>query len=238
MGLVMEKEAVSLNKVVLLALGDAVNPCALAVLTMMLFAIATYNPNKREKVLLAGLAFCLSVFVMYFVYGIIIIKSFQLVQTISSIRLFLYKGLGIAAMLLGVLQIKDFFFYKEGSVGTEMPMSMRPKLKKIIGKVTSPTGAFGVGAFVTLFLLPCTIGPYVILGGMLSFEELFNVLDLLTLYNLIFISPMLAITFIVYFGVRKIGDVAEWKKKNVELLHLVSGIIIFGLGLSMFMSWI
>ncbi len=232
------EQSINVSTVVWLALVDAINPCALAVLTMMLFAIATYNPNKREKILQAGLAFSLSVFLMYFVYGIIIIKSFQLIQAITSVRIMLYKGLGIAAMLLGVLQIKDFFFYKEGSLGSEMPMSLRPKLKKIVGKVTSPAGAFGIGAFVTLFLLPCTIGPYVILGGMLSFSEVFQVLDLLTLYNFIFISPMLAITFIVYFGVRKIGDVADWKKKNVELLHLSSGLIIFALGFSMLMGWV
>jgi len=232
------EETVGIGQVVWLALVDAVNPCALAVLTMMLFAIVTHNPEQKRKVLLSGLAFSLSVFVMYFIYGIILIKFFQVIQAIKSVQFWLYKTLGIIAILLGAFQIKDFFSYKEGGFMREMPMSLRPKLKKIIGRVTSPWGAFGVGSFVTIFLLPCTIGPYVILGGMLSLGEMVTALPMLTLYNFIFISPMLVITLVIYFGISKIGDVAEWKKQNIERMHLVSGLIILTFGVSMLMGWV
>ena len=101
----------TLAKVISLAVVDAINPCALAVLAMMLIAIITYNPKNKMNVILSGLAFSTSVFIMYMIYGIFIIKSFQLVQDITSIRLWLYKILGGAAVLLGALQIKDFICY-------------------------------------------------------------------------------------------------------------------------------
>jgi len=116
---------------------------------------------------------------MYLIYGLLIVKFFQVIQGLSAIRLWLYKALGLIAIVLGVLNIKDFIKYKPGSIGTEMPMFMRPKVKKIISGITSPKGAFGVGIFVTLFLLPCTIGPYIIVGGILSALEFLKILPLL-----------------------------------------------------------
>lgn len=233
-----EKQSITLAKTISLAAVDAVNPCALAVLTMMLIAIITYNPKDKKNIILAGLAFTASVFIMYLIYGLIIIRFFQLVQAITSVRLILYKGLAIVAIILGILEIKDFISYKAGSLGTEMPLSLRPKVKKIISGITSPKGAFGIGAFVTIFLLPCTIGPYIILGGMLSFNEILQSIPSLLIYNFIFVLPMLIITIIVYMGISKVEDVSEWKDKNIKILHLVSGIIITCLGVAMLFGWV
>lgn len=225
-------------KIVSLAAVDAVNPCALAVLSLILIALITYNPKNKRNVLLGGLAFTLSVFVIYFLYGLVIIKFFQVIQVLTSIRLFLYKLLGVVAVILGILNVKDFFFYKPGGFGTEMPMSLRPKVKKIVSGITSPKGAFVVGAFVTIFLLPCTIGPYIIAGGILSTLELVKTIPWLLIYNIIFILPMLVITGIVYAGITGIENVSKWKDKNIRYLHLIAGAIILCLGIIMIFGWI
>jgi len=231
-------EGISLIKIISLALADAVNPCAFAVLTMLLVSIIAFNPRQKTSIIWAGISFSTAVFVMYVIYGLLIIKSFQLVQGITTVRPFLYKALGGMAIILGTLQIKDFFSYKTGSFATEMPVGWRPKVKNVIAKVTSPAGAFSVGLFVTLFLLPCTIGPYVILGGLLSVMEIVKTLPALLLYNVIFIAPMLLITLVVYLGLSRVEDVQNWKDKNIRYLHLVAGLLIFGLGMAMFFQWI
>ncbi len=223
----------TLAKIVSLALVDAVNPCALSVLTLVLLSITTYNPRNKKKVLLAGFAFSLAVLVMYFFYGLVLIRFFQVIQALTGIKLFLYKALGIAAIVLGILEIKDYFHYSPGGIFTEMPLKLRPLAGKIIKGITSPKGAFFTGMFVTVFLLPCTIGPYVITSGLLSAYKLISTIPLLLLYNIIFISPMIGITLIVYAGVSRISDVKEWRKKNVRLLHLIAGIIITVLGTGM-----
>ncbi len=234
----MERQEISWPKTISLAFVDAVNPCALAVMTMMLLAIITYNPQDKKNIILVGLAFTLAVFLMYLFYGLVIIRFFKIVQLITNVRLILYKILAIVAIILGSLQIKDFLRYKPGSLGTEMPLGLRPKVKKIISGITSPLGAFGVGLFVTVFLLPCTIGPYIILGGMLSFSESLKTLPYLLLYNFIFILPMLLITALVYLGISKIDDVSAWKDKNVKILHLIAGLIIICLGVAMLFGWV
>lgn len=234
-----ESSKLSIGKIISLGLADSVNPCALSVLALVLIAIVTYNPGNRKKILLAGFSFVLAVLIMYLVYGFLIIKAFEVVESITSIREFLYGKLGInfilgiGAIVLGVLGLKDFFSYKPGGVGTEMPLFLRPKVNKLISKVTSPLAAFGVGIFVTLFLLPCTIGPYVILGGLLVGEGFVSAIPSLLLYNLIFVLPMIAVTILVYIGSRKAEDVKDWKDKNVRYMHLAAGILMLIIGILM-----
>ena len=226
---------VSFIKTVTLALSDSVNPCALAILMMMLISIITYNPGDRKAVLLSGLSFVLAVLVMYFFYGILIVKFFDIIQSFKSIQAIITPTLslvmGIFSLVLGILEIKDFVAYKPGSFATEMPLGLRPKVQRLIAKVTSPIGAFVLGLFVTIFLLPCTIGPYFILGGLISTgsTDISAMLPYLLLYNLVFVLPMVIVTLVIFFGVRNVDDVKNWKDKNVRIMHLIAGILLSGL---------
>lgn len=233
----ISEQKVSLIKTITLALADSVNPCAMAILMMMLIAIVTYNPGDKKAILLSGISFVSAVLVMYLIYGIFIVKFFDLLQNFKSIQSVITPVLslvmGILALILGVLEVRDFFAYKPGSLGTEMPMNLRPKVQKIISRITSPSGAFTLGMFVTIFLLPCTIGPYFILGGLISTgsTSISSMLPYLFLYNFIFVIPMIIITGIIFFGVKNIDDVKNWKDKNVRTLHLISGILLTGLAI-------
>ena len=109
---------ISFLRLIALAGADAVNPCALAVLVLVLVALLTAE-RKKSDVLKGGLMFTLAVFIFYILYGLIMIGIFKSVEnTIAGIRIYLLKGLGVFAMFLGALNIKDFFFYKAGSVMT------------------------------------------------------------------------------------------------------------------------
>jgi cytochrome c biogenesis protein CcdA len=219
----------TLPKILFLAVVDAINPCALAVLTLMLIAILTYNPTQKRDVLLAGLAFIIAVFVMYLIYGLIIIKSFQLIQALTFVKLWLYKILGGGAVILGCFKLRDFFRYKA-------VCKVSPKVDRIISKITSPKGALLVGAFVTIFLLPCTIGPYVICGGILCPLGVLNSLPWLLLYNLIFILPMLVVVLLIYLSLGNVKDISNWQAKNIRYLHLIAGLVILGLGIAMLLG--
>ena len=61
-------------------------------------------------------------------------------------------------------------------------------------------------------------------------------IPILLLYNLVFVLPMLAIVGGVYLGQKRVGDVANWKERNVTKLHLIAGIIILGLGVAMLLG--
>lgn len=228
------KSNLSPSKAVELALADAVNPCAIAVMIVMLTAIINYNPDDKKKVLYAGFAFVISIFLTYLFYGVVIVNIFKFIQTLfSSFKSLIYLIVGIFAATLGVMNIYDYINYEPGGFLTEMPKFLRPKMKKVVKGITSPKGAAVTGIFVTLFLLPCTIGPYIAALWMLSFFEFIETLPWLLFYNLIFVSPMIAITVLIYYGAAEVEDISEWRDENIRYLHLGAGIVIFGVGACM-----
>ena len=226
---------IPLIEIIGLAFVDAVNPCALAVMTIVLMTLLTQNPEKKKQVLLGGLAFTLAVFILYFLYGLIMIQFFaHVIPATGKFSYYIFRGFGLFAIILGILNIKDYFAYKPGGLATEMPLKMRPKMKSIIKKMTSPKGAFVTGLFVTLFLLPCTIGPYIIASGKLSVLHFLQTIPWLLIYNLIFIIPMIGITLAIYFGLTTVNNVSGWKERNIKILHLIEGLILTILGILMF----
>ncbi len=224
---------ISLPTVMSLALVDAINPCALAVLILMLLAITTHNPGSKRDVLLAGATFTLAVFVCYFLYGIALILFFQALQDLAPVRLLLYQVLGAGAILLGTLHLLDFFSGGGGQSLTALPGRFRTRIGRILARMASPRGAFLVGAFVSVFLLPCTIGPYILGCGILSILGLVQVVPYLILYNLIFILPMAGITLAMVLGIGTAAGAAGWRAQNVRYLHLISGTIILLIGIAM-----
>lgn len=233
------QDVCSIGTISALAIADAVNPCEMAVLLMVLVSILTHDPKNKKKVLYAGLAFSFAIFVTYILYGTIIIEFFTtFTELTKASSVFIYRGLAVLAMIIGALQIKDYFFYKPGGVATEMPLWMRPYAKLAITKITSVWGAFFVGIFVTLFLLPCTMGPYFVASLLLAKQGVLASIPMLIYYNLIFILPMIIITLIVYFGFSKVEQISGWKERNIKMLHLIAGILVFGIGISILLGWI
>lgn len=222
---------ISIMILVWAALVDAINPCAFAVLILLVATVAS-SKGKKES-LYSGLLFSLSIFVSYFLMGLGIYKAigfFNLPQIFSIV-------IGILAILIGLANLKDFFWYGKGFV-MEVPFSWRPKMQAIIKRVTSPLGALGVGFIVSVFLLPCTSGPYLVILGLLAQKkEMARTISLLVLYNLIFILPMVLITIGMYFGVRA-RKLEDWRQKNIRLLHLIGGAIMLFIGAYVIYKWI
>ncbi|MCW8966324.1 MAG: hypothetical protein OQK82_06530 [Candidatus Pacearchaeota archaeon] len=230
---------VNFLRITTLALADSVNPCAIAVLTMVLMSILIQNPDKKKKVLFAGGAFVLSVYVGYLFYGLIIIQFFKIfAQFLRESSSIVYDVLAIFAMILGALNVKDFFYYKKGGIATEMPIWMRPKVKRITQRIVSPSGAFVIGFLVTLFLLPCTIGPYIIASGLLSELGTLKTIPWLLYYNILFVLPMLVIVGLVYYGLTRVEDVSGWKERNIRRLHLAAGLLLFLVGFALLIGWL
>jgi len=210
---------------------DAINPCALAVMAIVLTSLLLANPQKRNIVLFGGFSFTSAVFILYFIYGLGITAAFGLFSSIAPV---VTKGIGIFAIILGILNLKDYLVYKPGGIATEMPLTIRPRMKIWVKRITSPKGAFLIGVLVTGFLLPCTIGPYIVASGVLAELSFISRIPWLLFYNLIFVLPMIAITLGIYFGVTSVEKLSGWKDKNVKNLHLIEGLILIILGILTF----
>jgi cytochrome c biogenesis protein CcdA len=227
----IKKSNLTIFAVVAGAVVDAINPCAFAVLIILMTTIlASGNPRKALK---SGLAFSSSIFISYFLMGV------GLYSVISSgnVTLTIYRLVGVLAIILGVLNLKDWLWYGKGFI-MEVPMSWRPKLKQIIGSVTNPVGAFAIGFLVSLFLLPCTSGPYIVILGLLAKNPLdLTAIFYLLIYNLIFIAPMILISYFVYKGFDP-KKAEEIRQKNLKRLHLIAGIVMILIGVVILRGWI
>jgi cytochrome c biogenesis protein CcdA len=210
---------------------DAINPCAFAVLIILMSTILSTGGGR--KALKTGLAFALSIFISYFLMGLGLYKALG----IGEISHLFFNVVGWLAVILGLLNLKDYFWYGKGFL-MEVPMSWRPRLKSLLRSVTSPLGAFGIGFLVSIILLPCTSGPYIVILGMLAKKTLYvKAIFYLVIYNLIFVLPMVLITFAVYKGFDP-KKAEEIRQKRLRTLHLIAGIVMLLMGFVILMGWV
>jgi cytochrome c biogenesis protein CcdA/glutaredoxin len=209
---------------------DAINPCAFAVLIILITAVL--GAGSRKRALYAGLAFSLSVFISYYLMGLGLYSAVEAAGVTHG----LYVAVAVLAILIGLLNLKDYLWYGKWFI-MEVPLSWRPKLKGLIQHVTSIPGAFLIGFVVSLFLLPCTSGPYIVILGLLAKTETRAAAMLwLVLYNVVFVVPMIAITVAVYFGLTTAEKAEAWRTSHLHIMHLIAGLIILLLGVAMMAS--
>jgi cytochrome c biogenesis protein CcdA/glutaredoxin len=206
---------------------DAINPCAFAVLVILITAILASGAKRRA--LYAGLAFSLSVFISYYLMGLGLYSAVQAARLTHA----LYVAIGLLAIVLGLFNLKDFLWYGKW-FAMEVPQRWRPAMKRLLQGVTSVPGAFLVGFAVSLFLLPCTSGPYIVVLGLLAKTSTQAQAALwLLLYNAIFVLPMILITGAVYLGWTTTQEIEQWRTRSLRVLHLVAGSVLLLLGLAM-----
>ena len=213
--------------ITLAALADSINPCAMMVLILLMSSLLVYQSGNRKRIFATAFAFIFAVFSTYFFIGFLltnIISAFD----VSKPIIFAVSGI---AILLGILNLKDAFFFRKGGWAVEIPEMWRDKLTNVIMKVTSPVGAFFAGMIVTLFELPCTGGPYIFgLSLISSSVDVVERITLLLYYNFIFVLPLIALAFIVIKGTATIEQAEEWRNRHFKLLHGVTGVVLIVCG--------
>lgn len=206
---------------------DAVNPCACAVLILLLGTLIA--AGKRRKIIGAGLAFTAATYISYLLMGLGLYTAIQA----TRLQHMIYLIVACLAIVVGLWEMKDYLWYGRWFT-IEVPNSWRPALKRITSSVTSVPGAFAVGFLVSLFLLPCTSGPYIIILGLLAQTTTREyAIMMLALYNFIFVLPFIIITLGVAFGFTTTARAEKWRRERLDKLHLITGIIMVALGITM-----
>jgi len=223
-------ERLTIPALVLAALADSVNPCTFAVLVLLLGTLLV--AGRKGKMLYAGLAFILAIYVSYFLMGIGI---FTVIQAAGIQRIFIMVVSSLA-ILVGLWNMKDYFAYGKWFT-IEVPARWRPTVKRITSSVITIPGAFAVGVLDSIFLLPCSSGPYIAILALLS-ETTSRGTGLLYLafYNFIFVLPLLIITLAVHFGYTTTARAERWRSERLKVLHLISGVLMFLMGVGMIIA--
>ncbi len=217
-------ELPALPVVVLTALIDSINPCAIGVLVVLIATLLGLSKNKK-KMLAVGMIYISAVFLTYLAAGfglLVVIQKLNISTQLSWI-------VGGLVIILGLLEIKDFFWYGKG-LTLQIPARRAKQIQQMMNKISIP-GSIVLGMFVAAVELPCTGGPYLAITTLLAQIGLsWGVFWLLVLYNFIFVLPLIVILFTVYFGVDT-KVIKEWKDKQKKWMRLFMGLIMIALGI-------
>ena len=213
---------------VLIAALDSFNPCAFFVLLFLLSLLI--HVRSRKRMLLIGGAFVLCSGIVYFLFMAAWLNLFLLVGHLSAIT----TVAGAVALTVGIINAKDFFFYKKG-VSLSIPESAKPRLfARMRGLLiaeslaTMLTGALVLAVAANSYELLCTAGFPMVFTRVLTLHSLppGRYYFYLGLYNVVYVIPLAVIVgiFTVTLGSRKMS---EWQGR---VLKLLSGMMMILLG--------
>jgi len=213
---------------------DSFNPCAFFILIFLL-NLLIYARSRRRMLLIGGIFIFFSGF-LYMVFMFILYNTLIQLQTKENI-IFLSILVGLIVLPMGILNIKDFFFFKKGA-SLSIPDDKKPKIyKQMRGLIKNPKlgatiiGTIILAATVNFYELICTIGlPLVFIKELVknSIEQSSaSYFSYILLYNIVYVIPLVIITFIFVFTLGK-RKLSEW---HGRIMKLVSGIMLTSFGL-------
>jgi len=213
---------IKLATVVVTALVDSVNPCAIGVMLLLVTYLARLRSQKK-RMILVGSIYIAAVYIAYFLIGIGLLMFLQKFGLAEPVGIFV----GILIIGAGILEIKDFFWYGQGFSLT-IPARYVAPIKKYARKGTIPA-VIALGFLVAAVELPCTGGPYLAITAILAKDFQWVALWYLLLYNLIFVMPLIVILVLSYFGA-SVPKMKAWKMKYRKWMRLAIGIVLIALG--------
>jgi glutaredoxin len=208
---------------------DGFNPCAFWVLSFLLTIVM--HARSRKKILLIGGIFVVTSAVLYFLFMAAWLNLFLFVGYVGMTRIII----AVVAIVAGLVNVKDFFFFKQG-ISLSIPDRFKPSLFKKMRNLThqSRTGALVAGTVVlalfanTLELL-CTAGFPAIYTRILTLQHIgsFSYYLYLALYNVIYVIPLALMVgfFALTMGGRKFSEAQG------RVLKIISGALMLILGL-------
>ena len=214
----------TLPVVIITALIDSINPCAIGVLILLIATLVSLSKD-RIKMLKVGAIYISAVFLTYLAAGfglLIFIQKLNISELLSWI-------VGVLVIILGLIEIKDFWWYGQG-ISLQIPARRAQQIKKMMKKISIP-GSIILGIFVAAVELPCTGGPYLAITTLLAkIGFSWSIFWLLALYNFIFVLPLIIILALAYFGMST-EKLSAWKNEKKRWMRLSIGIVMIALGI-------
>ncbi len=216
-----------------LALGllDGFNPCAMWVLLFLLSLLVRLQ-DRRRMVLVAG-TFVLVSGAVYYAFMAAWLNLFLAVGMSTALRV----GLAVLALLIGLVNVKDFFAFGRG-VSLSIPASSKPglyaRMRGILKAETLPGSLAAVAllAVVVNFVeLLCTAGLPAIYTAVLTQQGL-SPLAHYAYLGLYILAYMADDALMVSLAVLALGK-AKLTERGARMLKLLSGAVMLVLGLIM-----
>lgn len=210
---------------------DGLNPCAIAILLLFISYLFTIR-KTRQGIVKMGIIYIAAVYLAYLLIGLGLMKA----VLVTGVPHFMAWVGSIAVIALGTLNLINYFV-PQFPIKIRVPDFTKGAISEYMYKATMPA-AFILGFVVGLCTFPCSGGPYVAIITMLSNEVTwFRGLFYLLIYNLMFVMPLVAI-LILSGNKKSVEKIERWESSNSKYLHLISGLLMVGLGLIIILFFI
>jgi len=213
---------------IIVAGADSINPCALFVLLFLLSFLV--HVRSRVRMAVVGGTFVFFSGLIYFLFMAAWLNLFFVLGNISIITAIA----GIVAIVIGAINIKDFFALKKGISLTLSEDASGKLIKRMRGLLNAESmtsmlvGAIVLAVAANSYELLCTVGLPMVYVRVLTLNELtpFSYYMYLVFYNVVYVIPLLAVVvvFTATLGARKL---TEWQGR---VLKLLSGLMMVTLG--------
>jgi thiol-disulfide isomerase/thioredoxin len=207
---------------------DSLNPCAFFVLLFLLSLLV--HARSRARMLLIGGVFVGISGLVYFLFMAAWLNLFLFVGEV----LWITTGAGLLALIMGLINIKDFFYFQRG-VSLSIPEGAKPglfnRMRRLVGAPTLASmlvGTVVLGILANAYELLCTAGFPMVFSRILTLRELSpgGYYSYIVLYCLVYVLPLFLIVmvFALTLGQRKLSA------NEGRLLKLMSGLMMAALG--------
>jgi cytochrome c biogenesis protein CcdA/thiol-disulfide isomerase/thioredoxin len=213
---------------VLIAFVDGVNPCSIWVLTMLI--ALTLHTGSRKRVALIGIIF---ISITALVYALFIAGLFTFLTFISFVT-WIQVVVALVALVFALVNIKDYFWYKEGvsfTISDEKKPGLFKRMRKVLDASNSLWGVISatvvLAAGVSLVEFSCTAGFPVLWTNMVSSQNVATgeFVLLLLLYMFIYQIDELVIFFVAVFTLKA----SRMEEKHGRILKLIGGTLMLTL---------
>lgn len=216
----------------LIAFVDGFNPCSIWVLGMLL--AITLHSGSRKKVIIIGLVFLTVTALIYALFIAGLFTIFKVVRFMGWIQVVV----ALVALFFALVNIKDYFWYKEGvslTIADDKKPGIFQKMRKVMDAGDSFWGLVGgtivLAVGVSLVEFSCTAGFPVIWTNLLSAQNVstWAFILLLLVYMLIYQLDELGIFFASVFTLKA----TKVEEKHGRILKLIGGVLMLTLAVVM-----
>ncbi|MBN2047829.1 MAG: hypothetical protein JW750_08315, partial [Anaerolineaceae bacterium] len=207
-----------------IAVVDGFNPCSLWVLSMLI--ALSLHTGSRKKVLLIGAVFLT---VTALVYAIFIAGLFSVMSIVSYVG-WIQVVVSLVAITFALINIKDYFWYKEGvslTIADEKKPGIFKKMRAVVNAADSFWGTIGativLAVGVSLVEFSCTAGLPMVWTSLLNTQGVTVVtfLLLLLVYMVIYQLDELIIFIPAVMTLKS----SKFEEKQGRLLKLIGGVL-------------
>ncbi|MEO9934545.1 MAG: hypothetical protein ABJF25_24360, partial [Rhodopirellula bahusiensis] len=215
----------------LVGLVDGFNPCAMWILIFLLSVLV--NIKDRKKIFLIAGTFVIVSGMAYYAFMAAWLNLFLLIGIARPVQV----GLGVLALVIGIVNAKDFFAFKKGA-SLSIPESQKPGLYRRVRNIVEAKyltvaigGAIALAIVVNMVELLCTAGLPALYTQILTLQQLPAWQNYLYL-GIYILAYMLDDAVLVTVVVATLSH-RKLQEREGRWLKLLSGVVILALGTAM-----